>query len=126
MKKILLALLILFAGLQGFAAAEEPAVSNAPDLAALKKSWEESRSNYRNALKGVRDGVQKEIDLKENALEKEGNGGTRKTILDALRSLRSERDDLNSKIREINASDVVKFATGRDKILAALTGQTPA
>lgn len=111
-------------GLQGFALAEEP-VSKAPDLELLGKSWKESRNNYRDALEEKRGSIETELQQKENLLVEEGDAHERKTILDTLRSLRSERDDLNDKIRAINAGDVVKFANGRDKIISTLTGQTP-
>ncbi len=112
--------------LRSLTMAGAPSVSKAPDLQSLEKSWQESRNKYRDALKEKRDSIQKEIEQKEGALEKEGDGHERKTLLDAVRGLRSERENVNNKIREINATDVVKFATGRDKILSTLTGQTPA
>ncbi len=124
MKKILILVTVVLLGLQGFVLAAEP-VSKTPDLELLGKYWEESRNKYRDALEEKRGSIETALQQKESLLVEEGDAHERKTILDTLHSMRSERDDLNDKIRAINAGDVVKFANGRDKIISTLTGQTP-
>lgn len=122
-KKLFIAIAILLS-MQIFALAGESPSQKTPDLAALGKSWEESRDKYRDALKEKKESLQQLMREKEMRLENEGAVETRKTLIGDLHSLQSERDDLNDKIREINVSDVVKFSTGRDKFFSALTGQT--
>lgn len=92
----------------------------------LRREWEASRDKYKEALRQKRDAMDGEIQEKEKQLEAEQNAGQRKTLLETLKHMRDERESLNENIRIINASDVVKFARGRDKIVSLLTGQTPA
>ncbi len=121
MRKTLLLLTVILLSLHSPVPAAEPAL----DLEALKKSWEESRNSYRDALEEKRALLETTLREKEKMLEEEQNAPTRKIILDDLRNLRTERDEMNDKIRAINAGDVVKLANGRDKIVSTLTGQTP-
>lgn len=121
--KLLLTMAILMS-LHITALAEGASPPKNPDLKALAKSWEESRDIYRDALKANLKALQETVKQKEILLENENDSAIRKVLLEQMRGIQAECDDLNTKIREINASDVVKFSTGRDKIFSALTGQT--
>jgi hypothetical protein len=120
----LLLISFVFLALIGHAADERQELDQR--LEVLQKEWEKTSDAYKAALIEKRGLIEKEIEEGEKLVKKEQDKDLRKTLLKAVKDLRAERAGVNDKIRIINAGDVVRFSNGRNKVLATLTGQTPA
>lgn len=102
--------------------AEEPQKHPA-SLEEVGKQYDELSSSYRESLKTKKSEVEDAMKSKEEALITETHEEKRVALVNDLRSLRDEREDLNDKIRVINAGEVVKLSNKKDKVIAFLTNQ---
>ncbi len=70
-----------------------------------------------------KDFIYSEIKQTEASLVAEEDKEKRKNLIDHLKDLQNQHDELSDKIRVINAGEVVKLSNTKDKVVAFLTHQ---
>ncbi len=94
-----------------------------PKLEELGKSCKAITSEHRAALKEKKDFVYSEIIQTEASLVAEDVKEKRMALVDRLKDLQNQHNDLSDRIRVINAGEVVKLSNTKDKVVAFLTHQ---
>lgn len=108
--------------IQPLGLAYDPKVGD-PKLEELGKNCKTITSEYRSALKEKKDFVDSEMQQTEDSLAAEEDKEKRKKLVEWLRDLKNQHDELSDRLREINAGEVVKFSNTKDRVIAFLTHQ---
>ena len=125
-RNIILSLWLLSLELSLLPAVFAETAKHVPDdqtLGSLQRDWEMATTQYREALKAKKNAVSKEIKRTQNAIEGEKDQNERQKIMEKMKSLTKEHEELSDKIRVISAGEVVRLSNTKDKVVAFLTHQ---
>lgn len=95
-----------------------------PRLEELDKNSKAITSEYKAILESKKNFIDDEMERTEDSLVAEDDKEKRKKLVDHLRDLKKQHDELSDKLRMINASEVVKLSNTKNKIVALLTHQS--
>lgn len=119
-KRIIVKLSLALLTIPGLAYGLETDTAKMEELAANYKS---STAIYKSALEKQKNAVGEQIRKTENSIVTEPDEQKRRVLVDHWGDLKNRLNDLNDKIRIINAGEVVKLSNAKDKLLAFLTYQ---